>query len=196
MLGPTRTIHHRDLTMVAQRAGEAGGILSSIANSGVEVIGYVADCISEASPLGIQLHNVEHIDEGYQYHPWQDRGVRGVSKPGEVVAFSCHCVVDTNFIHPNANPHSGKRAYLAPSGLITDDASLGGRLIGTFMSEINDVRSQGLPRTSKYITVYGGGFVRGSYMAKMDNGLFEVQTPSIENEKILSPGWCRVKIDI
>lgn len=197
MLGPQRQIYAKELTMVGNRAGEAGGVVSRIATSGVEVIGYLED-ISDgcAQPLGIQLHDVEHMDEGYMYDPWTDRGQRRVSRPGETLAFSAHCIVDTNFIHPDANPHSAKKAYLAPSGLITDDASLGGPLIGTFMSSLNDMDVPGMPRGSDTITVYGGGFVRGSYMKKVAHGKFEVQEESIEEIKLTSQGWCRVRITL
>jgi hypothetical protein len=195
MLGPRQQIFHRDLTMVSQRAGEAGGILSWVASSGVEVIDYV-DNPAEAQPLGVQLHNVEIMDETYMYNPWRDRGVRQVSKPGEQLAFSSHCEIDTNFIHPNATPHSGKKAYLGPSGLITDDASFGGEVIGRFLSSLNDVNSAGLPKTSGWITIHGGGFVRGDYMKKVGPGKFEIQQESIELFRIVSPGWARVKIDI
>jgi len=200
-LGPQRQIFHRENGMASLRAGECGGVLCYVASSGVQVIGYLGD-ISDAEsvfPLGIQLHDVEIMDEGYIYNPWVERGVRRVSKPNEPVAFSSHCQVDTNFIHPNAQPHSGKFAYLAPSGLITDDATLGGPKIGHFISSINDSQCAGLPNTSEPITVFGGGWVRGQYMKKVrgeGQNIFEIQEPSIEKVVIQSPGWCRVRIRI
>ena len=195
-LGPRRQIFAKDLTMIANRAGEAGGILSRIATSGVEVLGYLEDLSNCPQPLGVQLHDIEHMDLGYQYDPWRTRGMRRVSQPGDGVAVSMHCEIDTNFIHPNANPHSAKKAYLAPSGLITDDPSLGGPLIGVFMSEINDTKVAGLPNDSREIVVYGGGYVRGSYMDKVARGKFEIQEPSIERITLTSPGWCRVRIKL
>lgn len=196
MLGTRQQIFHRDLTMVSQAPAECGGILSYVTSSGVEVLDYVADP-TDASPLGVLLHNVEVMDEGYMWNPWKDRGVRRVSKPGESVAFSCHCEIDTNFVHPNAAPHSGKKAYLGPSGLVTDDASLGGPQIGRFMSNLNDRNVPGLPNGGQsYVLVRGGGFVRGQYMKKVAPGKFEIQEESIETAKVLTPGWVRIRIKI
>lgn len=195
-LGPRRQIFHRENGMVSQRAGEAGGILSYVQSSGVEVIGYLSELTDETCPLGVQLHNVEVMDEGYMYNPSTERGVRRVSKPEEPVSFSMHCEVDTNFIHPNARPDSSKKAYLAPSGLITDDPTLGGPVIGRFVSSLNDASCQGLPKSIVPITVFGGGWVRGSYMKKTGDSLFEIQEPTIEKVVIMSPGWCRVLVRI
>ena len=111
MIGPQRQLFNKVLNLVATRAGEAGGIVSRIASSGSEAVGYIDD-ISDNWPIGIQLHNVEHIDEGYQYNPWTQRGVRRVSKISEIVGVSTHCIVDTNFVDMSASPHSGKKAYL------------------------------------------------------------------------------------
>lgn len=195
-LGPRRQIFHKENGMASQRAGEAGGVLSYVMSSGVEVVGYISSFEDEICPLGIQLHNVEVMDEGYMYNPSQDRGVRRVSKPNEPVSLSADCEIDTNFIHPNANPDSSKKAYLAPSGLITDDPSFGGPVIGRFVSSLNDTQIAGLPNSIVPITIYGGGWVRGQYMKKVGPGQFEIQEESIENVKIMSPGWARVRIKI
>jgi hypothetical protein len=198
-LGPQRQIFHRENGMASLRAGECGGILCYVASSGVQVVGYLADISNDVYPLGVQLHDVEVMDEGYIYNPWVERGVRRVSKPNEAVSFSSHCQIDTNFIHPGANPHSGKIAYLAPSGLITDNAGLGGPKIGYFASEINDNKVAGLPNTSGFITVFGGGWVRGQYMKKVNGegqNIFEIQEPTIEKVVIATRGWCRVRIKI
>jgi len=194
-LGAQREVYGMHLNFVAERAGEAGGIMSRVASSGYEVIGYLED-VACAQPLGIQLHNVEHMDLGYQYHPWLDRGVRRVSQPGEVVAICPHGVFDTNFIHPDASPHSGAKAYLAPSGLITNDPSFGGPLIGKFESDLNDMNVAGLPIRSEYITVYGGGYVRTNYMKKVDRGKYEIQQPQVERVTLFSPGYARVRIQL
>lgn len=196
MLGSRRQIFSKELSLVVNRAGEAGGIVSYVKSSGVEVVGYIADISCSPEPIGVQLHGIEHMDQGFQYHPWQQRGMRRVSQPGDPVGIATKCIVDTNFVHPSANPHSGKKAYLAPSGLITDDASLGGPQIGYFHSSLNDASVPGLPNKIVDITIYGGGFVRGSYMKKVGRGKFEIQEPSIENITLTSPGWVRVKIEI
>jgi hypothetical protein len=194
-LGPQRQLHNKILNMAATRAGEAGGIVSRVASSGVEVVGYVEE-IDGVWPIGIQLHNVEHIDEGYQYNPWTQRGVRRVSKIGEIVGICTHCIIDTNFIHPNANPNSAKKAYLAPSGLITDDASLGGAHIGTFMSNLNDTTIAGLPRGSGLVTVYGGGFSRGETIYYQNPKGERIVNETIEEITVLTYGWARVRITL
>lgn len=194
-LGPQRQLFNKVLHMASERAGEAGGIVSYVASSGVEVVGYVED-IENVHPIGVQIHNVEHIDEGYQYHPWQQRGVRRVSKPQESVAISTHCIVDTNFVEMTAQPNSGKKAYLAPSGLITDDASLGGAHIGDFMSDLNgDV--PGLPRTGAGpIVIFGGGFARGQHVDYMQPRGHRIVNEQVEYVTYNSPGWVRVRIKL
>ncbi len=136
-LGPQRQVGGLTLNMAAEQPGEAGGMVCRVASSGVEVVGYVVD-ITDLYPIGIQLHDVEFINEGYQYNPWTQRGVREVSKPHEIVGISTNCIVDTNFVALGAQPSTGKFAYLAPSGLITDDASFGGAKVGKFLSDLND----------------------------------------------------------
>lgn len=194
-LGPQRQLHNKQLNLLATRAGEAGGIVSRVASSGLEAVGYIED-ITGVYPIGIQLHNVEHIDEGYQYNPWTQRGVRRVSKIGEIVAVCTHCIVDTNFVVQGTQPHSGKKAYLAPSGLITDDASLGGAYIGDFMSDLNgDV--PGLPRGGAgYVTVYGGGFARGEHIDPQQPKGHRIVNETIENIQYYSPGWVRVRVKL
>jgi len=194
-LGPQRQLFNKLQSLIATRAGEAGGIVSWIASSGSEAVGYVTD-ISGVNPIGIQLHNVEHIDEGYQYHPWRERGVRKVSKMAEIVEVSTHCIVDTNFVALGAQPTSGKKAYLAPSGLITDDASLGGAYIGDFMSDLNG-EVPGLPRGgASTITVFGGGFARGYHIDYQQPKYERVQNETIEEITYTSPGWVRVRIKL
>jgi hypothetical protein len=194
-LGPQRQLFNKILSLASQRAGEAGGIVSRVASSGVEVVGYVID-IANVYPIGVQIHDVEHIDEGYQYNPWRDRGVRRVSKPEESVAISTHCIVDTNFVEMTAQPNSGKKAYLAPSGLITDDASLGGAYIGDFMSDLNgDV--PGLPRGGAGpILVFGGGFERGQHIDYQQPRGHRIVNEQVEEEWYNSPGWVRVRIKL
>jgi len=193
-LGPQRQLHNKILNMAATRAGEAGGIVSRIASSGVEVVGYVEE-IADVWPIGIQLHNVEHIDEGYQYNPWTQRGVRRVSKIGEIVGICTHCIVDTNFVALGATPHSGKKAYLAPSGLVTDDASLGGAEIGHFMSDLNGVVI-GMPRGAGVITVYGGGFARGETIYYQNPKGERIVNETVEEITYNTPGWVRIRIKL
>lgn len=194
-LGPQRQLHGLILNMAATRAGEAGGIVSRIATSGTEVVGYIED-ITDVYPIGIQIHNVEHIDEGYQYNPWTQRGVRRVSKIGEIVGICAHCIVDTNFVALNSQPHSGKKLYLAPSGLVTDDASLGGAEIGVFMSDLNDRNVVGLPKGASTITVFGGGFARGETIYKENPVGERIVDETIEEIKYNSPGWVRIRINL
>ena len=53
-LGAQRKIYAKELTMVANRAGHAGGVVSRIATSGVEVVGYLEDISDCPQPIGIQ----------------------------------------------------------------------------------------------------------------------------------------------
>lgn len=195
MLGRRRQVFGLIQSLAKDRAGEAGGILSRVASSGVEIVGYIKNFTDYVvQPLGVQMHSVEHIDEGYQYHPWRTRGVREVSKIGEIVSVSPHCIIDTNFVALGAAPNSSKWAYLAPSGLITDDASLGGPKIGQFMSDLNDKKTSGLPTGSGFITIYGGGFFRGDHVNYPYNN--NIVSDYVEEIQYTSPGWVRVRIKL
>ncbi len=194
-LGPQRQVGGLTLNMAAEQPGEAGGMVCRVASSGVEVVGYVVD-ITDLYPIGIQLHDVEFINEGYQYNPWTQRGVREVSKPHEIVGISTNCIVDTNFVALGAQPSTGKFAYLAPSGLITDDASFGGAKVGKFLSDLNDRNISGLPRGAGNITIYGGGFFRGPHVDRQMPLGQRIQDDTVEPITYTSPGWVRVKIDL
>jgi len=95
-----------------------------------------------------------------------------------------------------AQPHSGKKAYLAPSGLITDNAALGGAEVGVFMSDLNgDV--PGLPRQGAgIIVVFGGGFARGEHIDYMQPQGSRIVNEQVEYITYDSPGWVRVRIKL
>lgn len=194
MIGKTR--QQIDLCLFYKKdiAGEAGGIVSNT-GSGVNFVGYLPNIDLETTPVGIQLNNVEELDLSRQYHPALDRRVRRVDRPGAIVGISRNGIFDTNFIHPGARPYSGKKAYLAPSGLITDDASLGGPQVGVFQSDL-DGDVPGLSKGSQLITVYGGGFFRREVFVKKPGQEPYMEMRGAESVQILSPGWARIRIKI
>lgn len=194
-LGPSQVQQDLDLSFVKDRAGERGGIVCWVMSSGVQVVGYVANPIG-AKPLGIQLNDVEEMDLSRHWHPATDRSMRRVDKPGATVGIAAVGTWDTNFIHPDANPYSGKKAYLAPSGLITDDISLGGDEIGIFLSSINDSNIPNLPRSRDYIVIYGGGWHRDQVFTKFPLDLPRITSQGELPTTIQSPGWARVKLRI
>lgn len=194
MLGPTRQIRDLNLNFVKNRAGEAGGIVAYVERSGVLVCGYV-DTVVDAIPLGVQLNNVEGMNLSRQYHPAIQRGVRRVDMPNTTVGLSRDCTIDTNFVHPDAQPYSGRKAYLAPSGLVTHDSSFGGPQIGIFLSDINDANIAGLPRGSGYITIFGGGWYRPQVFS-WSNGLPTITTEGELATQLVSPGFVRLKVDV
>lgn len=194
MLGPSMVQHDLILDFVKDRAGERGGICSFLCSSGVLVCTYAEDP-SNASPIGIQLNDVEHMDLSRQFHPALDRRVRRVDQPHTTVGLSSHGTFDTNFIHPDASPSPGGKVYLAPSGLVTSSPSFGGEEIGKFLGYIDDPALAGLPKGQTTITIYGGGFTRGDVF-EMRNGLPTVNNYDEQPATLLSPGWVRIRIKI
>jgi len=192
MIGGTRQQYDLCLEFRKDRAGEAGGIVS-VSPSGNRYVTYAETVDSETLPIGIQLNDVEELDLSKQYHPAMQRRVRRVDQPGATVGISRHGIFDTNFVHPDAQPYSGRKAYLGPSGLLTHDASFGGPCIGFFQSNLND-DLPGLPKYSGSITIYGGGFFRREVFIKDPGQAPYVTSVGSEPVKLTSPGWVRISI--
>lgn len=194
-LGPNIIQRDLNLSFVKDKAGERGGIVSWVKHSGVQVAGYAVNPVG-AKPLGIQLNDVEYMDLSRHWHPATDRGMRRVDRPGTTVGLSRVGQFDTNFIHPDSLPYSGKKAYLGPSGLITDNISFGGEEIGYFLSSLNDPNTAGLPRTQDRIVIYGGGYSRSQVFIKYPFDLPRITSQGDPEVSIMSPGWARVGLNI
>ncbi len=158
---------------------ERGGILSLTTLSGIQCATYLDNPTSTTVPLGLMLHDQEEVDLFRANVPW---ATHRAYPPFTNYPYLIHGSVVTNAVHPAIDPNCvipGAPAYLAPSGLITCAPTYNPRVIGTFLSTLNqsDLR---VPSLGPSILRVGG------------------------NEKIVNPervlvptaGWVRISISI
>ena len=117
---------------------ERGGILSLETLSGIQYATYVANPTQDTVPLGLMQHDQEEVDLYRADAPWRNRRAYPEFTPYPYIILG---VVVTNAVHPHVDPAAirpGAPAYLAPSGLITENPTFNSRRIGTFDSLLND----------------------------------------------------------
>lgn len=144
-LRESRRVEATCIDYVVTGASERGGVLSAASG---QTASYVASITpSSVVPVGILLEDIEA--QNYMTHP--QRYQRNVSDLGSVVGVLTKGEVWTDFLDPDAEVHihSGKKAYLHNSGLLTVEelapgvvgsvAAQGtsGVLVGRFMSEVD-----------------------------------------------------------
>ena len=115
---------------------DRGGIATlSTAGSGAALdqsdalVAYAASP-SGLQPIGLLLNNMDNIDQtrthlNFHKNVMQQGGKVTLLKKGWVV---------TNRIDPGVTPAGGNPAYVGPSGYISSNNSLGGRIVGDFGS--------------------------------------------------------------
>lgn len=124
---------------------ERGGILSLTNLSGINYATYVSNPTESTVPLGLMMHDQEAVDLFRAVAPWSTRRAYPPYTPYPYLIYGS---VVTNAIHPDIDTsivYAGAPAYLAPSGLITCAPTYNSRVIGTFMSRVNqsDLRVPG-----------------------------------------------------
>ncbi len=159
---------------------ERGGILSYGSVSGITIVEYALQA-SGAVPVGLQYNDVEHVDLSRQVNPQRLRrmdvslGIVGVVTDGEFV---------TDWIAITGTLMPGQPAYVGSSGTITNDASLGSRRIGVFMST--------LTVDSHLVTFAGLGWSR----LQMDPSTHVISHENDPANRILivTPGYAKVRV--
>lgn len=176
-----RQVEALTLTYPTFNTSERGGILSLGSVSGIQIAEY-ARSASGAIPVGIQQNDVEHIDTSRQVHPRLlgrqvdfSLSLVGAATDGEFV---------TDWIAITGTLMPGQKAYVGASGTITNDGTLGGVRIGTFLSMLEPD-----PHT---VTFAGKGWSR----KQMDPATKRV---FIENDPanrilVITPGFAKVRV--
>jgi len=179
-LNPDLTMRGLNLDFPKIKTSERGGILSMIYVSGMWLAESVADP-SGMRPIGIQLNDVENVNFQRQYYPM----LRRVDQPYAIVGVATDGDFETNWLYLSGPIRPGTKAYVGPSGTITNISSLGNVQIGYFLSALK-------PRPG--VVIYEGGGFSTSYMD------YNTKRPFTENDPanrvvIGTPGFATVKID-
>jgi len=180
-LKPEQQMEALTLTYPTLNTSERGGILSLGTASGIQIVEYARNP-SGAIPIGIQLNDVEHIDPSRQVDPRclgrrvdYSMALVGAATDGEFVT-DWLCIAGT--LMP------GQKAYVGPSGTITNDNSSGGVRIGTFISTLTPD-----PHT---VTFAGKGWSR-QQMDPITKGIFTENDPA-NKILVITPGYAKVRI--
>lgn len=176
MLRGARQLGSLNNDFVCPFTQERGGILSFSNPSGFLFLAYAVDPVG-AIPLGVQYNDIEYMDLSRQFPTWH---LRETDQPCGIVGALTDGDVETDWLYIIGTLTTGDKAYVGPSGTITNHAALGGHHIGKFLS----------PLTAKpHNVVFSGLGFRSTYMQN--------QVIVSENQDIVfvnSPGFARVHV--
>jgi hypothetical protein len=155
---------------------ERGGVLSLATLSGIQYAVYEFEPSADTVPLGIMQFDTSEVDLYRQIPPWRSRNEYPPFVPQ---AYITRGVVVTNAIHPDVTEiNLYDRAYIAPSGLITNSTVFGTREIGVFMSPLN-YEQLGAPQGASQLRVGG------------DN-----RPVNPENIIVPTAGWAKLRVSL
>jgi hypothetical protein len=176
MLRGTRQLESLNNDFVCPFTQERGGVLSFANPSGITFLEYAREP-SGAIPLGIQYNDIEYMDLSRQFPTWH---LKETDQPCGIVGAVTQGDLETDWLYIIGTLTTGDKAYVGPSGTITNYAALGGHHIGKFLS----------PLTIKpHQVVFSGLGFSSSYMQN--------QVVINDNATIVwvdSPGFARVRI--
>lgn len=181
-LKPIRQVEQVNVDFICPFTQERGGIASLLVASGMYMASY-AYSASGARPLGIQLNDLQNIDLSRQIDP---RRLEMTDFPCGIVGLSMQGDYTTDWIYPVGTITTGDIAYVGPSGMFTNDSSLGGNEVGKFLSSVVSD-----PHT---VTFQGLGFTR-EFVDPCD------KTIKIENDPkdailLATPGYIKVRVKL
>lgn len=180
-LKPDRQVETINLTYPTFNTSERGGILSLATVSGIQIVEYAREP-SGAIPIGIQQNDVEHIDCSRQVHP---RALgRQVDFSLSLVGAATDGQFTTDWISITGTLKPGQQAYVGPSGTITNDSTLGGTRIGTFLSTLTP---------DPHVVVFAG---LGWSRVQIDTNTKKQFTENDPADRILvtTPGFAKIRI--
>ena len=178
---PIRQTQQVNIDFITPWTQERGGILCYAVASGIEFAEY--SYLATGRPFGIQLNDVEHINLNYQVDP---RRLKDSDLPFGTVGIGIQGDFYTDWIHIVGNLQMGDTAYVGMSGTITNDASLGGAIVGKFISplKINPHR----------VVMRGLGFSR-QYMDTITKQILWENNPA-DRVWVYSPGFAKIRITL
>lgn len=177
-----REINQRKVNtdFVCLQTQERGGILSVATSGGLTFAEYAVEP-SGKKPLGLQLNDIEHINLYREYDP---RRIRRTDMPCGTVGIG-QGQYQTDWLHLIGVVNAGDRAYVGPSGTVTNYSGFGSAEIGFFTSV--------LKADPHFIVFRGLGFTT-SYMDCVTKQVVVENDPA--NMICLpSPGFINVNIN-
>lgn len=181
-LKPTHQLAALNTYYPTFNTSERGGIVSYGTVSGIQIVEYARDP-ADATPVGLQYNDVEHMDLSRQINP-QHLGRRvdvslaivGVITDGEFI---------TDWIDASGTLMPGQPAYVGASGTITNNPSLGGSRIGVFMSTLTVD-----PHT---VVFAGNGWSRRQMDYNPPHKITHENDPA-NRILVITPGYAKVRI--
>jgi len=180
-LRPLRHEAQVNVDFICPWTQERGGIASFGAASGVTIAEYAADP-SGRKPIGIQLNDIEHVNLSRQYHPQR---IRNIDVPCGTVGVAMEGDFETDWVHLIGSVFPGDKAYVGPSGTVTNSNSFGGVHIGHFLSALE---------SKPHTVVYRGlGFSR-QLVDPITKAIVWENNPD-DSVLIATPGFIKVHIN-
>lgn len=168
---------HINCDYASYDTAQRGGILTYASISGIDTARY-HDNGYDLVPLGIQLQDVEYLP--------RNRNLKDVIGQFEIMDILRKGQIVTNWILKVGIIAPGDTAFVGPSGLITNDSSFGGDVIGKFMTFF-------VPKIETL--TYRGLGIRRTYQDPITKEIiFENDSRDVIN--ITSTGYAKVSIDI
>jgi hypothetical protein len=178
---PIRQTQQVNIDFITPWTQERGGILCYASTSGMTFAEY--SYLSTNKPIGIQLNDVENINLNYQVDP---RRLKDLDVPFGIVGIGVQGDFYTDWIHITGNLRTGDLAYVGLSGTITNDPTVGGAIIGKFISPLKSQPHR--------IVMRGLGFSR-QYVNPITKQTEWENNPS-DRVWIYSPGFAKVRITL
>jgi hypothetical protein len=162
MLRPIREIHQTNIDFFDIKTSEAGGIVCFAKASGIDYATYVTNP-SGSVPVGLKLNDLENVN--FSREPFPQR-LRTTDIPCGTIGIATEGDFETDFIRAIGPIFPGDKAYLGPSGLITNSTTIGADPVGTFLSVLKP--------DPHLVTIEGLGYSRefidpGSKKVVMEN---------------------------
>jgi hypothetical protein len=182
MLKPLRQVQALNIDFITINTSERGGILTIGSVSGLTIAQYAVDP-AEAVPIGVQYNDVEYRDSSRQ--PFVYGIPREVEVPYGIVGIATDGDYITDWIQASGTIINGDRAYVGPSGLITNNASLGGYQIGYFLGPLTP---------DPHVVIFSG---KGFHREKMDPDTKRVvqENDPANRVFVLSDGFIKVRLN-
>lgn len=161
--------------------GERGGVLSYTTVSGITALRYLANP-SGSFPAGIQYNDIEFIEHDREPYP---KLMRRTDESLAIVGILTDGDFITDFIHQVGTIQQGDKAYVGPSGTLTNSTAFGALRVGTFLSSVTG--------SSRLVTLKGLGTAREKIDTVTKRSVF-VNNPA-DRVFLVSPGEARVRIN-